>query len=84
MKAEKPSEFAMLPSGASLEQVSITIMQEEDSCSPKESGNILYVSTPNAGGGNYIVIEGRWAMDNEKEINELAAMLIDLMRRACK
>lgn len=71
-----------LPNGARLEELKITIGQDSDCCADDELGNTLEIETPDGGGGKYITIKGRWAMDDENEIDALADMLKDVLRRA--
>jgi len=71
-----------LPKGARLEEVKMTIGQDSDCCADDDLGNTLEIETPDGGNGKYITIKGRWAMDDEHEINALADLLKDVLQRA--
>lgn len=68
-----------LPTGATLDELNIEIGQESDCCAEVQLGNSMKISILDGGGGKYIAIEGRWAMDGIKEIDELARLLKDAM-----
>lgn len=71
----KPVRFsATRPTQADMWSIKIELSQKIDCCSSGIS-NELTVESMDGGGGNYVVIKGRWAMDNEKEVNELAKFI---------
>lgn len=76
------SELVSLPVDAKLEQVKVVISQESDCCAPQDIGNELEIETHDGGAGKYLVLSGRWAMDDEHEINSLANMLKEILRKA--
>ena len=76
------SKMVSLPKSATMHEVKITISQESDCCADDSLGNTLEIETPDEGGGKYITISGRWAMDNESEIDELANTLKEILRKS--
>ena len=62
--------------------MTLTINQDSDCCAPNDLGNELEIECPDGGGGKYLAIEGRWAMDSEDEIDELANMLKEFLRKS--
>lgn len=73
--------FTKLPPGAiTLGECVVTYSQEPDSCGPQEEYQHLKLSTDDAGGGKFIVMETtRWAINS---IDELVAVLNDFKKRA--
>lgn len=65
---------------AKVEEVSVTYIQDRDSCDKGNSYQELKVFTDDAGYGKYIVFETeRWAIDS---IDELIEILNDFKTRA--
>ena len=69
-----------------LESVSEVYSQPEDCCGRVEvSVQDLEISTQDGGGGSYIVIKTeRWALEDAKEIDVLAAKLKAILKRIPK
>ena len=67
--------FATIPAGAELDSMNLTISQKADCCAPTDLENYLEVTTPDGGGGKYLVISGRWAMDDASDVDSLANFL---------
>lgn len=64
-----------LPAGSTLEEFQLVVSQEADCCADSSKDNALTLTTPDGGGGSYLVLEGRWAMDSQSEIDALATLL---------
>ena len=65
---------------AKVEEVSVTYIQDRDSCDKGSSFQELKVFTDDAGNGKYIVFETeRWAIDS---IDEVIEILNDFKTRA--
>jgi len=76
-----------LPKGVRVFQVSVSLVQEPDSCGPALMQEIK-ISTDDAGAGPFVVIETeRWAIDKE-DLDPLrdviAAMLAHTDERPCE
>lgn len=68
--------------GVDIRGVKMGFSQESDSCAKDQDGQYLKVSTADAGGGNFIVIQTkRWAI-NADEIDLFAQMLKDVLKVA--
>jgi hypothetical protein len=66
-----------------LSSITEVYSQDEDCCGrASELGQEITISTHDGGGGPYVVIQTeRWAMDDDKEIGELAAKLKAILKR---
>jgi hypothetical protein len=73
--------FTKLPPDAIvLSECKITYSQEPDSCSSNDEYQYMKLSTDDAGGGKFIVMETtRWAINS---IDEFIAVLNDFKKRA--
>jgi len=76
-----------LPKGISVFELSVSLVQEPDSCGPNEPQE-LHIRAENAGGGAYAVLEtDRWAIDKE-DLDPLrdviAAMLAHTDEKPCE
>jgi hypothetical protein len=72
----------MLDINAKLIQWSETYSQNSDSCQDIDTGQELTLSSADAGGGHYIILETtRWAIDAEN-IDAFAQMLKDFIKKA--
>lgn len=71
--------FVKIPKDAKLEEVKVTISQDEDCCS--DEPNLIEVSTPDGGGGKYLVMSGKWTFDGNKDIDEFCAFLKDIVEK---
>jgi len=78
---EEP-KVSKLPKGVQLSSLSATFYQDTDPCQENDIGQELVVSTADAGGGNFLVIETkRWAI-NADEVDEFCQMLKDVLKGA--
>jgi hypothetical protein len=68
------------PKAAAIEEIAVTLKQEEDCCCPTGELNRLEIKTQDGGGGKYVVIKGRWALDDESDIDELCASIKQVLR----
>ena len=75
MKGPQLVRFATLPKGTELADMNLTISQDADCCAPTDTPNYLEVSTPDGGSGKYLVISGRWALGDARDIDQLADFL---------
>jgi hypothetical protein len=63
-------------------RIAETWEQDNDCCDDDDTGQFLHIESQDGGGGNYIVIKtDRWAIDDEKEIDEFAKTLKKFLRR---
>ena len=53
----------------------LTLFQDVDCCAPKDAENTLSISSHDGGGGKYVVIQGRWALQSSEDVNQLSAIL---------
>lgn len=61
--------------GVKLYAVTYEFTQDTDCCQEEDDGQHLKVSTPDGGGGCYVVIEtNRWAVDHD-DVDKFAAAL---------
>jgi hypothetical protein len=58
-----------------------TYVQESDCCGNVDVVNTITIMAEDGGGGTYVVLEApRWAMDSDKEIDELCKELKDVLK----
>ena len=64
-----------LPKGAELYSAEIMLTQEADCCADANVDTSIKAEIHDGGAGKYLVINGRWAMDGESEIQAFADTL---------
>jgi len=79
MKQRQPRSWrSMLPDGVTMErhEIAVALSQPADTVGGDGMLQWLNVSTPDGGGGPFLVLETeRWAMDSDKEIDTFANVL---------